>query len=153
MREAPHQARHQFGEFLEFAPAPALRHAAEACHALRHIGLEADALLLAVIADIDAGRGLLFHHVAHRFVHFGGHFGGIEFFARFLAQQEVGQFLVARQAADMGSQNTVAAEQHALLAPMAQNIDFCHSRPWAYHGCKARRRGGGLRRMIRAFRG
>ena len=102
-------ARHQLGKFLEFAPAPALRHAAKAAHALRHVGLEADALLLAVIADVDAGGRLLVDHVAHRLVHFGGHFGGIEFLARFLAHQQVGKLLVARQAADMGGQNAVPA--------------------------------------------
>ena len=59
MREAPLQVVHQLGEFLELAPAPALRHAAEAAHALRHVGLEADPLLLAVVADVDAGRCLL----------------------------------------------------------------------------------------------
>ena len=113
MREAPLELLDQFGKFLEFAPAPPLRHAGKTAHALRHVSLETDPLLLAVIADVDAGRGLLLDHMAHRLVHFGGHFLGVEFFARLLAHQQVGQLLVARQAADMGGQNAVPAEDHA----------------------------------------
>ena len=112
MREAPLELLDQVGKFLEFAPAPPLRYAAETAHALRHVSLEADTLLLAVIADVDAGGSLLLHHMAHRLVHFGGHFGGVEFFARLLAYQQIGQFLVARQAADVGGQNAVPAEDH-----------------------------------------
>ena len=62
-------------ELLELASAPALRHAAEAGHALRHVGLEADALLLSVIADIDAGSGLPVDDVADRFVQLSCHLG------------------------------------------------------------------------------
>ncbi len=98
--------------FLEFASATPFRYAAETAHALRHISLEADALLLAVITDVDAGGSLFLHHVAHGFIHFRGHFRGVEFFARFLAYQQVGQLLIARQAADMGGQNAVPAEDH-----------------------------------------
>ena len=62
---------HQLGEFLELAAAPALRFTAEAGHALRHVGLEADPLLLAVIADIDARLFLLGDDVADCLFHFG----------------------------------------------------------------------------------
>src|SRR5512143_157431 len=64
MRKSPHQARDQLGKFLEFAPAPSLRYAAEAAHALRYIGLETDPLLFAVIADVDAGGELPLDHMA-----------------------------------------------------------------------------------------
>ncbi len=97
MGKAPCQVRHQFGKFLEFLAAAALRHAAETGHALRHISLEADALLFAVIADIDAGRDLLIDDMVHRFVHFRRHFIGVEFFAGFLAHQQIGKLLIARQ--------------------------------------------------------
>ncbi len=118
MREAALELLDQFGKFLEFAPAPALRHAGKAGHALRHISLETDPLLLAVIADVDAGGGLLVDDVADSLVHFGGHLGGIEFFASLLAHQQFGQFLVARQAADMGGQNAVPAEDHCKWLPL-----------------------------------
>ena len=55
LREAAHQIGEQLRELLELAAAPALGDAAEAGHALRHVGLEADPLLLAVVADVDAG--------------------------------------------------------------------------------------------------
>ena len=71
VRKAAHQIGDQFGEFLELPAAAALRHAGETCHALRHVGLEADALLLAVVADVDAGIHLRLHDVAHRLVHLG----------------------------------------------------------------------------------
>ena len=62
--KAAREVLHEFGEFLEFPPAPPLRFAAEARHALRHISLEADALLLAVIAAVDARLFLLCNNMA-----------------------------------------------------------------------------------------
>ena len=120
MRETALELLHQFGEFLEFASAPPLRHAGKAAHALRHIGLEADPLLLAVIADVDAGGSLLLHNVANGFVHLRGHLLGVEF-SPLLAHQQIGQLLIARQAADMGGQNAVPAEDHARLAPFGRH--------------------------------
>ncbi len=70
--EAAHKIGHQGGELLEVAAAAALRFAGEARHAPRHISLKADALLFAVVADIDAGLGLLGDHVAHGAIHFIG---------------------------------------------------------------------------------
>jgi len=89
MRETPHQARHQFGKFLKLASAPALRNAAETAHPLRNVSLEADALLLAVVADVNSGGELLLHHMANGLVHFQGHFLGIEGFAGLLADQQI----------------------------------------------------------------
>ncbi len=57
--KAAREVADEVGKFLELASAAALRHAAEARHARRHVGLEADALLLAVVADVDAGLFLL----------------------------------------------------------------------------------------------
>ncbi len=107
--KAPHQIADQFGKFLEFAAAAALRHAGETRHALRHIGLKADAALLAVIADVDAGLDLLLDDVADRLVHFVGQHFGVVAGAFFLRDQQVAERLVARQAADMGGENAVAA--------------------------------------------
>ena len=100
---------HQFGEFLELAAAPALRFAAEARHALRHVGLKADPLLLAVVADIDARFLLLDDDVADRLFHFGIEQLLVVAFARLALDQKLAQRFVARQAADMGCQDAIAA--------------------------------------------
>ncbi len=115
MREAPHQARHQFGKFFKLTPAPPLGDASKAAHALRNIGLEADALLFSVITDVDTGCELLLHHMANGLVHFGGHFLYVECFACLLADQQIRQFFVARQAADVGGENAIPAENHENL--------------------------------------
>ena len=97
------------GNSTEFLAHRRFDYAAEARHALRHVGLEPDPLLLAVIADVDAGRGLPLRprraprcpsrrpSRPHRSL------------AGLAPDQELGQRLVARQAADMGRQNAVAA--------------------------------------------
>ena len=54
MNEAPSKGLHQIGMLDEILADAALALAAVAGHARRHIGLERDALLLAVIADVDA---------------------------------------------------------------------------------------------------
>ena len=107
--KAAREIADQLGKFLEFAAAPAFRFAAEARHALRHVGLKADALLLAVIADIDAGLFLLGDDMADRLFHFGVEQRLVVAFARLALHQKLAQLFVARQAADMGCQNAVAA--------------------------------------------
>jgi hypothetical protein len=57
-------------ELLVVAPAPAFGFSGETRHALRDVGLESDALLFPVIANIDAGLDLLFDNVADRAIHF-----------------------------------------------------------------------------------
>ena len=103
---------HQLGEFLEFLRAPALGFAAEAGHALRHVGLETDPLLLAVIADIDAGFFLFGNDVADGLFHLGVELRLVVAFAGFAAHQKLAQSLAARQAADMGGEDAVAARYH-----------------------------------------
>ncbi len=83
-------------------PRRRLEIAGKAGHALWYIGLEADPLLLAVIADVDTGRRLLFDDVADCLVHFRVHLRGVESLAGFAPEQHVGQFVITRQAADMG---------------------------------------------------
>ena len=97
VRKAARQVLHQLGKFLELAPAPALRFAAEARHALRHVGLKADTLLFAVVADVDAGFFLLRDHVTHRLFHLGLQLRLIVAFARLAAHQKLAQRLAARQ--------------------------------------------------------
>src|SRR5262245_14973107 len=75
VRYAAQEIRDEVRELLEFAPAAALGYPAEARHALRHIGLEADALLLAVVADVDASEPLPLDHMAHGVVHLGVELG------------------------------------------------------------------------------
>src|SRR5215475_9390982 len=135
MGEAPHQARDQFRKFLELAPAPALRNASEAAHALRNVSLKADALLLSVIADVDACRELLLHHMANGLIHFRVHFLCVECFTGLLADQQIRELFVARQAADVSGENAVAAEDH-------ENSDGRYLRRLSGHPCLllARRR-------------
>jgi len=102
----------QLGKFLELAPAPALGFAAEAGHALRHVRLEADALLLAIVADVDAGLLLLARDVAHRRLHLRFELPFVKAFARLTAYQQLAQRFVARQAADVGGEDAVAACNH-----------------------------------------
>ncbi len=89
-RKAPHQRSHQLGKLLELAAASTFRDAGKSGHALRHVRLEADALLLAVVADVDAGLLLLLDHMANRLVHLGRHFGCVKGLAGFAANQQVG---------------------------------------------------------------
>ena len=56
--EAAQEHVDQLRHLLEVLADLALGFAAEARHALGDVGLEADALLLAVVADVDAGRDL-----------------------------------------------------------------------------------------------
>ena len=85
---------------------------AEARHPLRHIGLEAHALLLAVVGDVDAGRGLLVDHVLHGAIHLARELSFVDGLAVLAPDQKIGQSLIARQAADVSSQNTFSAQDH-----------------------------------------
>jgi hypothetical protein len=107
-REHLEQLRHLLEVLADLAPG----FAAEARHALGDVGLEADALLLAVVADVDAGLHLRRHCVAHGAVHLGGEDRGVDCLAGLAADQQVGQRVVARQAADVGGQDAIAAVQH-----------------------------------------
>ena len=110
--KAARQILHQLREFLELASAAALGFAAEARHALRYVGLEADALLLAVVADVDAGVFLLGDPVTHCLFHLRLEQRLVVAFARLALDKKLAQRLVARQAADMGGEDAVAAQNH-----------------------------------------
>src|SRR5262249_40695051 len=112
MRKAVGEIAHQFGKFLEFAATPPLGFAGEARHAGRPVSLKADALLLAVIADIDAGVLLFIHHMADCLFHLRFELRSVVALAGFAPDQKIAQGLAARQAADMGGQDSVAAEHH-----------------------------------------
>ncbi len=100
--KAPHQIGDQVGKFLEFTSAPALRYTTKTGHALRDVSLESNTALLAVIANVDADFHLLFDDMAHCRIHFRGHHLRVVVLAFLLCHEEVGQFLIAWQAADMG---------------------------------------------------
>ena len=108
-REAMREVLRQLWEFLELAPAAALGLAAETGHALRHIGLEADTLLLAVIADVYAGLPLLGDHMAHRLLHLGVELRLLVAFTGLAPHQKLAQHCATRQAADMRGEDAVAA--------------------------------------------
>ena len=138
--KAPHQIADKVGEFLEFAAAAAFRYPGEARHPLRHIGLKADAALLAVIADVDAGLHLLLHDMADGLVHFVGQQFWVEALALLLRDQKVAQDLVARQAADMGGENAVAAQNHRAGSLMAD----CSGHPRLCAACYSAIRTAGM---------
>ncbi len=70
--KAAHEIFNQGRELLEVPAAATLGFAGETGHAARHVSLEADALLFAVVADVDAGLGLAGDDVAHGAVHLIG---------------------------------------------------------------------------------
>ncbi len=78
------------------AAATPLRFTGETRHALRDVSLEADALLLAVVADIDAGFDLLFDNVAHGAIHFEIELGFVYGDAFFACDEEGGERFTLR---------------------------------------------------------
>ena len=120
VREAAREILHQLGELLELAAAPAFGFAAKARHALRHVSLKADPLLLAVVAAVDAGFLLLGDHMPHRLVHLGVELRRVVAFAGFAPDQKLAQRFAARQAADMGGEDAVSTDNHATwLRPLS----------------------------------
>src|ERR1043165_3290281 len=113
MDEATAEGCDQIGMLDEILADPALRLAAITRHARRHVGLERDALLLAITADVDACIPLSLHDLVDRTVESVRHLLRIDRLARFALDQELGDRLVARQAADMRGQDAVAAGKHS----------------------------------------
>ena len=64
IRKTARQVFQELRKIIEVLGTRALRFAGESRHALRNVSLEADALLLAVISDVDTGALLFFDHVA-----------------------------------------------------------------------------------------
>ncbi len=78
----------------------------------RDVGLEADPLLLAVVADVDAGR-LLASTTWRTALSISAAISALSIgFAGLAADQQIGQHVVARQAAHMRGQDSIAAMDH-----------------------------------------
>ena len=84
-----------------------VQRAAEAAHALADIEEERLALLLAVVADIDAGGDLLAHHVARRRLAQRVELRFVDRLARARGAHKRGQSRRTRQAAGMRGQDAV----------------------------------------------
>jgi hypothetical protein len=84
--------------------------------------------LFPVVAHVDTGFDLLADHMRGCRLHLTGQFGGIDRLAGFLADQQIGQYLGARQTADMTDQDAVGAHQHARF-PASLNVGTSCSTP------------------------
>src|SRR5580704_18168553 len=97
---------------LDIAARPALPAAAEAAHPVADVEEEGLALLLAVVADVDAGLDLLVDDLAQGLLAEPVEFGRVDLAATSPPDIEPGQFRWARQAAGMGRQDPVLAPPH-----------------------------------------
>ena len=108
--------------------------AAKAAHALRHIGLETDPVLLAVIADVDPGCHC-FSTTWRTALSISEAITLASNPCPLPGHQQIGQFFVARQAADMGGQNAVPAEDHeralilAVMLSLIRVLLFSYGEP------------------------
>src|SRR5205807_9608682 len=91
---------------------PALPAAAKAAHAVADIEEERLALLLAVVADVDAGLDLLVDDPAQGFLAEPVKLGRVDLAAARPPDIEPGQLGRARQAAGMGRQDALVAPSH-----------------------------------------
>ena len=90
----------------------ALPRSAKPAHAMPDVQKKAFPLLLAVVADIDSGFGLLFDDPAQRRLTQSVEFGWIDRFAARPANVQPGQLGGSGQTAGMGGQNAVFAAAH-----------------------------------------
>src|SRR6266513_518308 len=97
---------------LDIAAGPALPAAAEPAHAVADIEEEGLALMLAIVADIDAGFDLLVDDPAQRLLAEPVELGRIDLAAARAPDIETRQLGRPRQAAGMGRQDSVFAPPH-----------------------------------------
>src|SRR5262249_38979846 len=117
-REALGQQLAVVGELGHVARPRPVRLAAEARHALGHVGLEADAALLAVIADVDAELALLAEHEGDAAFDLGVELGAVDALAELGTDQQLVEPAATRQAPDMRHQDPLVAPAHrAPIAP------------------------------------
>src|SRR5689334_810854 len=113
-RESFHQQLAKFGKVRDVARARPLRLAREAGHALRNIGLEADASLLAVVADVDADLVLPADHVGDAPLELRVEGTAFHCVAELGADQKLVERPAAGEAADVRDQKSLVAPSHAL---------------------------------------
>src|ERR1051325_865048 len=97
---------------LDIAARPALPAAAEPAHAVADIEEEGLALLLAIVADIDAGLSLLVDDLPRRLLAEPVELGRIDLTAARPLDIETRQLRWPRQAAGVGRQDSVLAPAH-----------------------------------------
>ena len=94
--------------------------AAEAGKPILHVGGIARLRHLAVIDDVDAGIGLLSHHLGHRRAHPRRQGGALDRHSLFLGVHHADEVVGPRQAAGVGRQEAIGAAYHRCLhAPRA----------------------------------
>src|SRR5439155_1222816 len=91
---------------------PPRARAAEAPHPPRRIGGEADARLLAIVADVDAGLELAGDHVAHGRLRLARERRRVDRLPAVQAHQQIAQRGRTRQAAGVGGQDSGLASLH-----------------------------------------
>ena len=95
----------------------ALPRPAKTAHPVADVQEKALALLLAVVADIDARFGLFLDDPAQRRFSQAIEFGGVDRFAARAANVQPGQLRWARQAAGVGRQDPLFAAAHGRSSP------------------------------------
>src|SRR5262249_49132404 len=118
-RQHPLRELRKLDELPAVAP---LRDAAEAVHALRDVGLKADARLLAIIGAVDAHLGLFRHHMRHARLLQLLELRPIDRPSLLLVDQHGPERLAAGNAAGVRRQDTVAAALHRGLPPCGSNL-------------------------------
>jgi len=110
-----HQHVREHGKVGKFLRAAPVRLAAETRHAVRHVGLEPDPPLLAVVRDVDAGVELPLEDVRDTVFDRGIERAAIDAFPELGTNEQIVERFAPRQAADMGHQNAVFAFPHRSL--------------------------------------
>ena len=116
---APGIAEHALGEVREIDEVlidEGVAGAAEAREPIFHIGGVARLRHFAVVDVVDAGVGLLLHHLRHRFAHARVERGAIDRHALFLGVHHADEVVRPRQAAGVGGQEALGAASHDPLA-------------------------------------
>ena len=112
LRETARQHFEQFRKRFVVTAAATLRLSPKTRHSLRDVGLKADTLLLAVIADIDSGFFLFFDDMTNSGVHRCAKLSWIDSLSLFAADEQLRELIIARQASHMSHQDSIAASNH-----------------------------------------
>src|SRR5262245_34529767 len=122
VRDARQHPLRELRKLDELLAEPPLRYTAEAVHALRNIGLEADPRLLAVIGAVDADLGFLREHVRNARIRELIELGLVYGLALLLVDQQRPERLATRDAASVRRQDPV----NTVLHPRASSAFALH---------------------------